>query len=181
MIGGYTTCTWTIRYRYRSTRTPVWCYRCYPPATRIPWRATSQISYRQYSTTSNSSTGFLLFKKKKKNACKLERTLNKKQNTTRKLTVNTCLTCVHNALYRNLVPQDRAASREPGQALCMSQYQRLFTSYRVPGVDRDHLLSMRPEDNEHIIVAHQGQVCVVWWLINFIHSACQAKFKKKNR
>lgn len=56
------------------------------------------------------------------------------------------------------MPQDRAPSREKGQPLCMAQYQRLFTSYRAPGLDKDQLKSLSSEENEHIIVAHQGQV-----------------------
>ncbi len=58
-----------------------------------------------------------------------------------------------------LLPQDRALSREKGQPLCMAQYQRLFASYRTPGLEQDQLRSFPPPDeNEHIIVAHQGQV-----------------------
>ena len=56
------------------------------------------------------------------------------------------------------MPQDRAPSREKGQPLCMAQYHRLFTSYRAPGLDKDQLKSLSSEENEHIIVAHQGQV-----------------------
>lgn len=59
-----------------------------------------------------------------------------------------------------MLPQDRALSREKGQPLCMAQYQRLFASYRTPGLEKDQLRSFPPPDeNEHIIVAHQGQVC----------------------
>lgn len=62
-------------------------------------------------------------------------------------------------VHRQLMPQDRAPSREKGQPLCMAQYQRLFTSYRVPGLERDHLKSMPTSDEaEHIIVAYNGQV-----------------------
>lgn len=58
-----------------------------------------------------------------------------------------------------LLPQDRAPSREKGQPLCMAQYQRLFASYRMPGLEQDQLKSFPPPDeNEHIIVAYQGQV-----------------------
>jgi hypothetical protein len=41
----------------------------------------------------------------------------------------------------------------------MAQYQRLFASYRMPGLEQDQLKSFPPPDeNEHIIVVHQGQV-----------------------
>lgn len=60
-----------------------------------------------------------------------------------------------------LLPQDRALSREKGQPLCMAQYQRLFATYRTPGLEQDQLRSFPPPDeNEHIIVAHQGQVII---------------------
>jgi len=58
------------------------------------------------------------------------------------------------------IPQDRAASREKGQPLCMAQYGRLFTSYRSPGLERDSQNSHRPlsvDADQHIIVAHRGQ------------------------
>ena len=62
---------------------------------------------------------------------------------------------------RGAIPQDRATSREKGQPLCMAQYGRLFTSYRVPGLERDSQDSHRPlsiDADQHIIVAHRGQV-----------------------
>ncbi|EFX85954.1 hypothetical protein DAPPUDRAFT_45346, partial [Daphnia pulex] len=63
---------------------------------------------------------------------------------------------------RQLLPQDRALSREKGQPLCMAQYQRLFATYRTPGLEQDQLRSFPPPDeNEHIIVAHQGQVIII--------------------
>lgn len=41
----------------------------------------------------------------------------------------------------------------------MAQYQRLFASYRMPGLEQDQLKNFPPPDeNEHIIVVHQGQV-----------------------
>lgn len=59
------------------------------------------------------------------------------------------------------MPQDRAVAREKGQPLCMAQYQRLFASYRYPGLERDQLKTFPAlADNEHIIVAHLGQVTV---------------------
>nr|CAG4650892.1 EOG090X04D9 [Simocephalus serrulatus] len=68
---------------------------------------------------------------------------------------------------RQLLPQDRALSREKGQPLCMAQYQRLFASYRTPGLELDHLRSLptSPDENEHIIVAHQGQ----FWRLEVRH------------
>lgn len=61
--------------------------------------------------------------------------------------------------YRQLLPQDRAVSREKGQPLCMAQYPRLFASYRSPGLEQDQLKTQPAnDDNEHIIVAYQGQV-----------------------
>lgn len=57
------------------------------------------------------------------------------------------------------MPQDRALARERGQPLCMAQYQRLFATYRTPGVEKDELKTLpAPGDNEHVIVAHRGQV-----------------------
>jgi choline O-acetyltransferase len=45
--------------------------------------------------------------------------------------------------------------------LCMEQYYRLFTSYRVPGVDKDKLIDSRTSmmlEPEHIIVISRNQV-----------------------
>ncbi|XP_046453761.1 choline O-acetyltransferase-like isoform X1 [Daphnia pulex] len=71
---------------------------------------------------------------------------------------------------RQLLPQDRALSREKGQPLCMAQYQRLFASYRTPGLEQDQLRSFPPPDeNEHIIVAHQGQ----FWRLEVRHKGCR--------
>lgn len=79
-------------------------------------------------------------------------------------------------MYNNsqLLPQDRAASREKGQPLCMAQYQRLFASYRMPGLEQDQLKSFPPPDeNEHIIVAYRGQVSYYsfsFWYFNEHHN-----------
>ncbi|XP_045036308.1 choline O-acetyltransferase isoform X1 [Daphnia magna] len=71
---------------------------------------------------------------------------------------------------RQLLPQDRAASREKGQPLCMAQYQRLFASYRMPGLEQDQLKSFPPPDeNEHIIVAYRGQ----FWRLEVRHKGCR--------
>nr|CAG4640779.1 EOG090X04D9 [Eulimnadia texana] len=69
---------------------------------------------------------------------------------------------------RQLLTQDRAASREKGQPLCMSQYKRLFTSYRVPGEESDYLKSVTADCsglNEHIVVAHKGQ----FWRLDVVN------------
>ena len=59
------------------------------------------------------------------------------------------------------LPIDRARHKEKGQPLCMEQYYKLFTSYRVPGVKKDCLISnhtnLMPEP-EHIIVICKNQV-----------------------
>merc|ERR1712223_440976 len=56
------------------------------------------------------------------------------------------------------LPQDKAASREPGQPLCMAQYYRVLTTYREPGSLKDRQVSSGEEakENEHIIVARMG-------------------------
>ena len=56
---------------------------------------------------------------------------------------------------------DYARGQLAGTPLCMEQYYRLFTSYRLPGPERDTLVaqesSVMPEP-EHIIVACKNQV-----------------------
>jgi len=56
------------------------------------------------------------------------------------------------------LPQDKAASREPGQPLCMAQYYRVLTTYREPGSLKDRQVSSGEEakENEHIMVARMG-------------------------
>ncbi|XP_054258688.1 choline O-acetyltransferase-like isoform X1 [Macrosteles quadrilineatus] len=66
-----------------------------------------------------------------------------------------------NKLDRKALPLERAASREKGQPLCMSQYYRLFTSYRVPGTQQDNLISTSPT-TEHIIVTCNDQLYVLY-------------------
>ncbi|BES87905.1 Choline/Carnitine o-acyltransferase [Nesidiocoris tenuis] len=59
-------------------------------------------------------------------------------------------------LDRREIPQERATSREKGQPLCMAQYYRLMTSYRVPGAEIDTIISTEPEGpstDRHVIVA----------------------------
>ena len=49
-----------------------------------------------------------------------------------------------------------------GQPLCMDQYYRLFSSYRVPGIEKDVLVSSAQNntkpDQQHIIVICKKQV-----------------------
>ncbi|KAK2720395.1 hypothetical protein QYM36_004318, partial [Artemia franciscana] len=65
---------------------------------------------------------------------------------------------------RNLIPQDRASSRERNQPLCMLQYKRIFSSYRESGYSKDNLLEYEPNNNSHFIVAAKGQFFVVQYM-----------------
>ncbi|PIK49337.1 putative choline O-acetyltransferase isoform X1 [Apostichopus japonicus] len=68
------------------------------------------------------------------------------------------------------LPVDRARHNKPGQPMCMEQYYRLFSSYRVPGLVKDELVSptssVMPEP-EHIIVVCNNQFFVLDVIINF--------------
>ncbi|XP_052069853.1 choline O-acetyltransferase-like [Mytilus californianus] len=68
------------------------------------------------------------------------------------------------------LPIDRARHKEKGQPLCMEQYYKLFTSYRIPGVKKDSLISnhtnLMPEP-EHIIVICKNQFFVLDVINNF--------------
>ncbi|XP_014768157.2 choline O-acetyltransferase, partial [Octopus bimaculoides] len=68
------------------------------------------------------------------------------------------------------LPIDRARSNRKGQPLCMEQYYRLFTSYRVPGLNKDNLVTnstkLMPEP-EHIIVICKNQLFVLDVMLNF--------------
>uniref|UniRef100_A0A8C2WM33 Choline O-acetyltransferase n=1 Tax=Cyclopterus lumpus TaxID=8103 RepID=A0A8C2WM33_CYCLU len=68
------------------------------------------------------------------------------------------------------LPVDCARGQLAGTPLCMEQYYRLFTSYRLPGPERDTLVaqqsSVMPEP-EHIIVACKNQFFVLDVVINF--------------
>ncbi|XP_071808591.1 choline O-acetyltransferase-like isoform X1 [Asterias amurensis] len=68
------------------------------------------------------------------------------------------------------LPVDRVRYCKPGQPLCMEQYYRLFSSYRVPGEVADSLVSptssVMPEP-EHIIVACNNQFFVLDVIVNF--------------
>ncbi|XP_066536089.1 choline O-acetyltransferase [Hoplias malabaricus] len=68
------------------------------------------------------------------------------------------------------LPVDYARGQLAGTPLCMNQYYRLFTSYRLPGPKTDTLVaqksSVMPEP-EHIIVACKNQFFVLDVVINF--------------
>ncbi|CAG6017066.1 unnamed protein product [Menidia menidia] len=77
--------------------------------------------------------------------------------------------------YKTLIdaralPVEYARGQLAGTPLCMEQYYRLFTSYRLPGPERDTLVaqesSVMPEP-EHIIVACKNQFFVLDVVINF--------------
>ncbi|XP_019767921.2 choline O-acetyltransferase [Dendroctonus ponderosae] len=69
-------------------------------------------------------------------------------------------------LNRNALPIERATSREPGQALCMTQYYRILGCCRIPGRNRDsqYITELKKEfsqTSEHIIVlCRNQQYCV---------------------
>lgn len=66
-----------------------------------------------------------------------------------------------------LLPIDRCTCREKGQPLCMEQYYRLFSSYRLPGIEKDKLvdssnnLALEPE---HVIVICRNQVSYKYYI-----------------
>uniref|UniRef100_A0A1A7Z2K6 Choline O-acetyltransferase n=1 Tax=Iconisemion striatum TaxID=60296 RepID=A0A1A7Z2K6_9TELE len=73
-------------------------------------------------------------------------------------------------LDAHALPVDYARGQLAGTPLCMEQYYRLFTSYRLPGPERDTLVAQEstvmPEP-EHIIVACKNQFFVLDVVINF--------------
>ncbi|XP_068183862.1 choline O-acetyltransferase [Antennarius striatus] len=73
-------------------------------------------------------------------------------------------------LDAHALPIDYARGQLAGTPLCMEQYYRLFSSYRLPGLERDTLVaqesSVMPEP-EHIIVACKNQFFVLDVVINF--------------
>lgn len=73
--------------------------------------------------------------------------------------VSTVPSCV--CARRHALPVDYARGQLAGTAMCMEQYYRLFSTYRLPGPERDTLVaqesSVMPEP-EHIIVACKNQV-----------------------
>lgn len=69
------------------------------------------------------------------------------------------------------LPVDRCRHKEKGQPLCMSQYYRLFTSYRLPGIQKDSLVTYNPKirdysESTHIIVACKSQFFVLDLVLN---------------
>uniref|UniRef100_A0A4W3H9J2 Choline O-acetyltransferase n=1 Tax=Callorhinchus milii TaxID=7868 RepID=A0A4W3H9J2_CALMI len=76
----------------------------------------------------------------------------------------------YSTLMRRALPIDYARGQLAGHALCMEQYYRLFSSYRLPGHQKDTLVaqksSVMPEP-EHIIVACKKQFFVLDVVINF--------------
>uniref|UniRef100_A0A8C6W2G0 Choline O-acetyltransferase n=1 Tax=Nannospalax galili TaxID=1026970 RepID=A0A8C6W2G0_NANGA len=70
------------------------------------------------------------------------------------------------------IPTDWARGQLSGHPLCMKQYYRLFSSYRLPGHTQDTLVaqksSIMPEP-EHVIVACCNQFFVLDVVVNFRH------------
>ncbi|TRY56784.1 hypothetical protein DNTS_035603 [Danionella cerebrum] len=70
----------------------------------------------------------------------------------------------------NALPVDYARGQLAGTPLCMDQYSKVFTSYRLPGAKTDTLVAQKstvmPEP-EHIIVACKNQFFVLDVVINF--------------
>jgi choline O-acetyltransferase len=69
------------------------------------------------------------------------------------------------------LPVDRCSCREKGQPLCMEQYYRLFSSYRIPGINKDKLIDSSKNLNlepEHIIVISRNQMFVLDLFVNFM-------------
>jgi len=65
-----------------------------------------------------------------------------------------------NKLDNRFLVQDKAASKEPGQPLCMAQYFRLFTSYRKPGKSEDTIVSSgdTAKEEEAAVVMRRGAI-----------------------
>ncbi|KAI0235638.1 Choline O-acetyltransferase [Lamellibrachia satsuma] len=82
------------------------------------------------------------------------------------------------------LPIDRARHRAKGQPLCMEQYYRLFTTYRVPGVTKDVLVrpdeSIMPEP-EHVIVICKNQFFVLDVVVNFTRLTVDDLFTQLTR
>ncbi|XP_055033062.2 choline O-acetyltransferase isoform X1 [Misgurnus anguillicaudatus] len=63
---------------------------------------------------------------------------------------------------RNRLSADIAHDRQSDTRLCMKQYQRLFTSYRRAGLDKDTLIiADSTSDTQHVIVACKNQFFVL--------------------
>ena len=63
---------------------------------------------------------------------------------------------VYILLYRGLIPPETMG----GQPLDMSQYNKIFSTCRIPGVTRDSLQfhGMSNDPPKHIVVAHNNHV-----------------------
>ena len=48
----------------------------------------------------------------------------------------------------------------------MDQYNRLFSCHRIPGKERDRLITISSKPNEHVIIAYQNQFFVLDVLMN---------------
>ncbi|XP_015237635.1 PREDICTED: choline O-acetyltransferase-like [Cyprinodon variegatus] len=73
-------------------------------------------------------------------------------------------------LDAHALPVDYARGQLSGTPLCMEQYYHLFTSYRLPGPDKDTLVAQKSNvmpEPEHIIVACKNQFFVLDVVINF--------------
>eukprot|EP00667_Euglena_gracilis_P001927 EG_transcript_1929 len=46
--------------------------------------------------------------------------------------------------------------------MCVDQYQYVFSTTRIPGLDTDHLQQYEPQDSRHVAVLYQG----VWYRVN---------------
>lgn len=63
--------------------------------------------------------------------------------------------------HRNELPPEAVVVNGESQPLCMAQYYRIFTSYRLPGITKDTLLKAETEytkSRPHIIVLCNGEV-----------------------
>uniref|UniRef100_A0A8C1ISW5 Choline O-acetyltransferase n=1 Tax=Cyprinus carpio TaxID=7962 RepID=A0A8C1ISW5_CYPCA len=77
--------------------------------------------------------------------------------------------------YKSLIdgralPVDYARGQLAGTPLCMDQYNKVFTSYRLPGAKMDTLVAQKSTvmpEREHIIVACKNQFFVLDVVINF--------------
>ncbi|XP_069741551.1 choline O-acetyltransferase [Narcine bancroftii] len=64
------------------------------------------------------------------------------------------------------LPVDFARGQLAGHALCMEQYYRLFSSYRIPGQHKDTLVSQNSSELQHVIVTCRNQFFVLDVVVN---------------
>lgn len=82
------------------------------------------------------------------------------------------------------LPVDRCTSREKGQPLCMEQYYRLFSSYRLPGLHKDKLVDSNNNlalEPEHVIVLSRNQMFVLDVIVNFTRLSEDQLFQQLKR